>query len=79
LPAMRAGARKRKTCRREVPGHDGEDDAERVPADDGVERWGVDRLRREDAGSVPGVKAAGGGALGDFGAALRDGLAHLGR
>ena len=62
----------------EVPGHDGEDDSERVPADGGVEGRGVERLRREDAGGVCGVEAAGGGALGDFSAGLRDGLAHLG-
>ena len=62
----------------EVPGHDGEDDAERVPADEGVEGRCVERLRRKDAGGVFGVVAAGGGALGDLGAGLGDGLAHLG-
>ena len=62
----------------EVPGHDGEDDAEGLPAEGGVERRCVDGLRREDAGGVFGVEAAGGGALGDLGAGLGDGLAHLG-
>ena len=62
----------------EVPGHDGEHDAERVPADVGVVGSDVDGLGREDAGGVVGVVAADAGAFEDFGAGLRDGLAHLG-
>ena len=50
----------------EVPRHDGEDDAERVPADVAVVVAGGDGLGREDAGGVVGVVAAGGGALEDF-------------
>ena len=61
----------------EVPGHDGEHDAERVPADVGVVGSGVDGFGREDAGGVVGVVAADGGAFEDFGAGGDDGLAHL--
>ena len=43
----------------EVPGHDGEHDAERVPANEGVVGSDVDGLGREDAGGVVGVVAAG--------------------
>ena len=60
----------------EVPGHDGEDDAEGVPADVGVV-FGVDGFGREDAGGVVGVVAAGGGALEYFLLRGVEGLAHL--
>ncbi len=57
----------------EVPGHDGEDDAERVPADVGVV-LGLDGLGGEDARGVVGVVAAGGGALEDSCSAAWRGL-----
>ena len=56
----------------EVPGHDGEDDAERVPADVGVV-FGGDGFGGEDAGGVVGVVAAAGGALEDFADGRRGG------
>ena len=74
LPAIRAAEKAEDLPEGEVPGHDGEDDAERSPAEGGVERRCVDGFRREDAGGVFGVEAAGGGALGDFGAGLAMGL-----
>ena len=62
----------------EVPGHDGEDDAEGVVADVGLGVLGGDAFGGEDAGGVVGVVAADVGALGDFGAGGDEGLAHLG-
>ena len=60
----------------EVPGHDGEDDTEWVPADVGVV-FGGDGFGGEDAGGVVGVIAASGGALQDFLTGGVEGLAHL--
>ncbi len=60
----------------EVPGHDGEDDAEGVPADVAVVFRG-DGLGGEDAGGVVGVVAAGCGALEHFQPGCVQGLAHL--
>ena len=62
----------------EVPGHDGEDDAEGVVADVALGVLGGDAFGGEDAGGVVGVVAADGGALGDLGAGGDEGLAHLG-
>ena len=61
----------------EVPGHDGEDDAERVPADVAVVVLGWNGLGREDAGGVLGVVAAGVGALEDLESGGFERLAHL--
>ena len=62
----------------EVPGHDGEDDAEGIVADVGLGVLGGDALGGEEAGGVVGVEAADGGAFGDFGAGGDEGFAHLG-
>ena len=62
----------------EVPGHDGEDEADGVVADVGLGVLGGDALGGEEADGVVGVVAAGGGALGDFVAGGDEGLAHLG-
>ena len=63
----------------EVPGHDGEDDAERVPAYVAVVVLGGDGLGREDAGGVVGVVAADVGALEDLESSGFERLAHLER
>ena len=68
----------------EVPGHDGEDDAEWVVADVGFFLVGGvgcvkgDAFGGEDTGGIVGVVAAAGGAFGDFGAGRDEGLTHLG-
>jgi hypothetical protein len=59
-----------------VPGHDSEDDAERVPAYVAVV-FGGDGLGGQDAGGVVRVVPAGRGALENFRAGSVDGLAHL--
>ena len=61
----------------EVPGHDGEDDAEGIPADVAVVAVGGDGLFGEDTLCVFSVVAAAGGAFEDLGAGAREGLAHL--
>ena len=61
----------------EVPGHDGEDDAERVPADVAVLAFGGDGFFLENAGGVIGVIAAADGAFEDFAAGREEGFTHL--
>src|ERR1700746_148543 len=60
----------------EVPGHDGEDDAEGVPAYVGVV-FGRDGFGGEDAGGVVGEVAAGVGAFEDLEARGFEGFTHL--
>gem|GEM_PF-4445429 len=62
----------------EVPGHDGEDDADGVIADVALGVAGGDVFGGEDARCVLGVVAAGGSALGDFLARGGKRFAHLG-
>ena len=61
----------------EVPGHNGQDDAERVPADVAVLVFCRDGLFGQDARCIFGVVAAGGGALEDLGAGAGESLTHL--
>ena len=79
LPAIRAGARKRKTCQKGkfqgMTARMTPSGSQRTTASSGAVRRPAPA---QDAGGVLGVEAAGGGALGDFGAGLGDGLAHLG-
>jgi hypothetical protein len=63
---------------REVPRHDGEDDAEGIVADVGLFVLGLVVLGGEDLRGVIGVEAAASGALGDLRAGGGEGLAHLG-
>jgi len=63
---------------REVPWHDGEDDADGVPADVGGRVFAIDGAGFEEGSGVGGEVAAGGGALLDFEAGGGKGLAHLG-
>jgi hypothetical protein len=62
----------------EVPGHNGEDDANGVVANVRLGMLGGDSFGGEEADSVVGVIAADGGAFGDFFAGGGEGLAHLG-
>ncbi len=61
----------------EVPGHDGEEDAEGFPADIAVGVAGGDGLGGDHAGGVVGEEAAGIGAFEDLVAGGVERLAHL--
>ncbi len=64
---------------REVPRHHREHDAERVVGDEGLRPAEVDRLAGEVFFCRIGEVVAVGGAFFHFGAAILEGLAHLGR
>ena len=79
LPAMSAGAAKRKTCQSgKFQGMTARMTPSGSKTDEGLEVLGLDGLGGEDTGGVVGVVAADVGALADFLAGGGKGFAHLG-